>query len=412
MTTEDQRTVDARADRRVALIALAIMFGLVLSGVGFAAFYASTSCRHIERPTLLTQFSASETGPAARAQLVAAGLQETAIDAAESVLGPVMSTVELPLSAPQRLGPAPTGIGAVLVTGDGAAVIAPEGEVTAAATYRRPVTVVGDGVTMFALVVGNTRTGQVDALVPLTPTVRGLESGACVDTSAVGSPLSFVHDARDGNLLGLRTDEDGTRVVIELRDHVRGRVWAPALELPRAPAGLQGSRTSGALGPDVAVVARRAAPTGGSSMPLVVAFDRVEGTVRWALEEPVVLGTLPAALANEPALRLEVAHVDAERAVLVVFPDVAPNAPLPRATFGPLGDLMDVPDGAVTLTLDVATGAVSDVAVGPPTVDRDGEARGALRAELQARGVQVDDVMASRDSTWVLVGTTLARFAG
>ena len=411
MATRTELTDEARADRRVVLTAIAIMFALVLSGVGFAAFFATTSCRQLG-PDLLQATVSAERGVAARLLLAEAGLGDAGVDAAEALLGPVVTAVRLPLDAPRRIGPAPAGIAEVVVTGDGAMLVARSGDVTAGATYRRAVTVVGDGITMFSLVVGNTLTGQIDAIRPLVPTADGLEPGACVDTSAVGSPLSFLHDARDGNLLGLRTDEDGTDAVLELRDHVRGRVWAPVVELPRAPAGLQGSRTSGALGPDVVVVARRTVLAAAEPMPTVLAFARVDGAARWALDADTVRDALPADLADEPALRLEVANVDGARALLVAFPDVAPDAPLPRPTFGPLGDLAPPHERTVTLTLDLADGSIIDVAPGPAPVGREGAEREGLLAALAGRGADVTDAFVTERGTWVLVGDVLARLGG
>ena len=404
-------TDEARADRRVVLTAIAVMFALVLSGVLFAAFFATTSCRQLA-PELLAAPIPAEQDAAARMLLVGAGVGPEAVDAVEALLGPVGSAVTLPMSAPVRIGAAPVGIGAVVVTGDGAAVVAQSGDVTASATFRRAVTVVGDGVSMFALVVGNTLTGQVDAIRPLVPTLAGLEPGACVDTSAVGSPLSFLHDARDGNLVGLRTDEDGTDAVLELRDHVRGRVWAPVVELPRAPAGLQGSRTSGALGPDVVVMARRTVRDADEPMPTVLAFRRTDGLLLWSIDAAGVRAVLPDVLAAESALRIEVAHVDAERALLVAFPDVPPDALLPRPTFGPLGALGAPDERSVTVAVDVRDGRVLSATPGPSPVGREGPEREALLMGLRAAGVAAEDALVTSRGTWVLVGDVLVRFGG
>ena len=411
MAQRAELTDEARADRRVVLTALVIMFALVLSGVAFAQFFATTSCRQLG-PDLSTVPVAAETGVAARLLFAEAGAGEDGVAAAEALLGPVASAVSLPLAAPLRIGEAPTGIGAVVVTGDGAVLVAPSGGLSATATFRRAVTVVGDGVTLFALVVGNTRTGQVDAIRPLVPTSSGFEPGTCVDTSAVGSPLSFLHDARGGNLLGLRTDEDGTDAVLELRDHVRGRVWAPVVELPRAPAGLQGSRTSGAIGPDTAVMARRTVLGADEPMPAVLAFRRSDGAERFTIDVATLRASLPDSLADEVALRIEVAHVDAEHAHLVVFPDVGPDAPLPLPTFGPLGALAPAHERSVTLRLDLTDGRILTVEPGPSPVGREGTEREALLAALLTAGVAVDDALVTTQGTWLLVGDVLARFGG
>jgi len=404
------REAEARADRRVVLIAIGVMFAMVLAGVGIAQVYATTSCRQL-RPEVSAPVSA-EDGSDARILLAAAGPGADGVAAVEALLGPVMSAVTLPLGAPLRVGPAPIGIGAVVVTGDGAVLVGSDGGVRSAVGFRRAVTVVGDGVSLFALVVGNTRTGQVDALRPLVVGADGFTEGTCVDTSAVGSPLSFLHDAREGTMLGLRTDEDGTDVVLELRDHVRGRVWAPVVELPRAPAGLQGSRTSGAIGPDTVVLVRRMVRDGGEGMPAVRAFQRVDGLARWELDAEAVRSVLPAALDAERALRMEVAHVDTERVLLAVHPDVAPDAALPLPTFGPLGELRAADPRTVTVTLDVRDGSVLDVTDGPALTGRDGADRDALRDALGRAGVDVGDVLPTQDGTWVLVGRVLARFGG
>ncbi len=409
MSAPDVRSAEARADRRVLLTALAVMFGLVLFGVGYAALFATTSCRQL-RPVAVDAPLVAERGPAARELLATGG--PDAVAAAEALLGPVTSAVRLPLDTPLRIGEAPAGIGAVVVTGDGAALVSAEGDVVAGATFRRSVTVVGDGIALFALVVGNTLTGQVDALVPLVPTRDGFERGTCVDTSAVGSPLSFLHDARGGNMLGLRTDEDGTDAVLELRDHVRGRVWAPVVELPRAPAGLQGSRTSAVLGPEMVVLARRIVLDADDELPAVLAFARVDAEAAWRIDASTVRAALPAGLAQEPALRLEVAHVDTASALLTVHPDVPPDALLPLPTFGPLGELAPPDPRTVTLVVDLEEGSIREALVGPAPVGRDGIDREVLLASLLGAGVAVEDALVTRGMTWLLVGDVLAGFGG
>lgn len=409
MTAAREPSSEARADRRVVLIAVAVMLGLVLFGVGFGSLFAATSCRQV-RPIIATEVDAAATGDAARALLGAAVPGADAVTSLEDAFGPLRSAVDLPLDAPLRIGPAPTGIGAVVVTGDGAVLVSTAGDVTSDARFRRPVTVVGDGVVLFALVVGNTLTGQVDAIRPLVPTADGLEPGTCVDTSAVGSPLSFLHDARDGNLVGLRTDEDGSEAVLELRDHVRGRVWAPVVELPRAPAGLQGSRTSGAIGDDTVVTSRRIVLDADEPMPAVRAFRRSDGLPRWEVDAATLRAALPGPLAGVTSLRIEVAHVGSDHVTLLVFPDVAPDALLPLPTFGPLGELAVPHPQSVTVLLDVVDGAVGEVRTGPPAIGRDGAARDELRVRAAATGVTVDDALSASGATWLLIDGVLARF--
>lgn len=224
--------------------------------------------------------------------------------------------------------------------------------------------------------------------------------------------LSFLHDARDGNLLGLRTDEDGSDVVLELRDHVRGRVWAPVLDVPRAPAGLQGARTSGAYGPDTVVVSRRLVLGEDDGIPALRAFRRSDGQPVWDVDAAAVRAALPVTLADVASLRVEVAHVGDEALRIATYPDVAPDAPLPLPTVSLLGEVDPPHPDTVTLTLDVRDGRVLDVAAGPAPFGRDGPERDALRASVAATGVAVDDVLATSDGTWVLVGDVLARLGG
>ncbi len=435
----DQARDEARDDRRVVIIALGVMVALVLFGVGFGSLFAATNCRQL-RPIALEQPIAALAGDEARAQLADEGLATTALTAAEGLLGPLVSVVRLPLEVPLRIGPVGplrAADGGVLVTGDGVVRVDVSGDVVAGATFRRPVTVVGDGSAVYALVVGNALTGQVDALRPLIPgTTAGTTSdstagsadfaaGTCVDTSAVGSPLSFLHDAREGTMLGLRTDEDGSDAVLELRDPVRGRVWAPFVELPRAPAGLQGSRTSGAIGPDTVVMVRRleaqGIAEGEATAAAVRALVRTDATLRWELSAASVRDALAGAvdasgtaggLAEERTLRLEVAAVDADVALVTVQPDVAPDALLPRPTFGPLGVLAEPDPRTVTLVIALHDGAIVDVIVGPAPNGRDGAERDATLAELAATGVDVTDVRSDERVTWLLIGRGLARFGG
>ncbi len=427
----DQARDEARDDRRVVIIALSVMVALVLFGVGFGSLFAATNCRQL-RPIALEQPIAALAGDDARALLADEGLATTALTAAEGLLGPLVSVVRLPLEVPLRIGPVGplrAADGGVLVTGDGVVRVDVSGDVVAGATFRRPVTVVGDGSAVYALVVGNALTGQVDALRPLIPGATAgstdFAAGTCVDTSAVGSPLSFLHDAREGTMLGLRTDEDGSDAVLELRDPVRGRVWAPFVELPRAPAGLQGSRTSGAIGPDTVVMVRRleaqGIAEGEATAAAVRALVRTDATLRWELSAASVRDALAGAvdasgtargLAEERTLRLEVANVDADVALVTVQPDVAPDALLPRPTFGPLGVLAGPDPRTVTLVIALHDGAIVDVIVGPAPNGRDGVERDATLAELAAAGVDVTDVRSDERGTWLLVGRGLARFGG
>ncbi len=385
-----------RSDRRVLLIAFGVMIGMVLFGVGFGALFAATQCRALDPIDAGT--ARTITGDAALLAAVA------------PLLGAPDLVLRLPLDDAQRIGPHPDGI---VVTGDGLLLIGVDGATRTGATFRRDVTVIGDGAAAYAIVVGNLLTGQVDALRPMIATPEGVRMGACVDTSAVGSPLSFVHDARDGQFLGLRTDEDGSEAVLELRDPDRGRIWAPIVSLPRAPAGLQGSRTSAAIGEDLVVLARRLAPTDGDE-PAVLAFARSDGSQRWMLSPQEVRAMLPpgASVTTADAIRLEVVHVTSATIEVSVTPDVALDAPLPAPSHGPLGGLAAAHADTVVLVLNARDGALIDRAFGASVTGRDGPERAALRERVTATGVTFDDVLVTQGATWLLHDGVLLRFGG
>ena len=344
MSAED----DARSDRRTLLIGAVTTVALVGVGVAFGLGPAGTACRRLD-PTPLAPVAA----PATAIALSDLGFPSTGD----------------PVPLAPRLGRHPDG---VLVTGPGLALLGPDGAVLAGVRLDPPAVVVGDGAAPFAVVVGNTTTGQIDALRPLVIGPAGVEPGACVDTSAVGSPLAFLLAADDGELLVLRTDEDGSEAVLELRDPFRGRVWAPPVVLGTAPAGLLGARTSGGMGPDLVVVARRLAGPEDAD-PAVLGLGRPAGDLRWSLTPDEVRAVLPPDVAALPALRLEVAAVDADGATLLVGPDTGPDDVLPAPVHGPMAapDAVPVPGPAATLRLR-ADGTVAAVTPGaPPVAPRD-----------------------------------------
>lgn len=334
---------DARSDRRTLLVGAVLMVGLIGVGVAFGLGPAATACRDLEPAAI-----AADPTPRATIDLVALGVG--APTGASDVVAPA-------------LAPHPDG---VLVTGGDVVLLGPDGSVLAGAVLDPPVAVVGDGTAPFAVVVGNAVTGQVDAFRPLVVGAAGVTPGACVDTSAVGSPLAFLLDAGEGELLLLRTDEDGSEAVVELRDPLRGRVWAPPAAVGSAPAGLLGARTSGGLGPDLVVVARRIAGPEDAD-PAVVGLDRRTGAERWRLAPAAVRAAVPPDVAALPALRLEVAAVTVDGVVLLVGPDTGPDAVLPAPVHGPLAapGAVPVPGPAATLRLGV-DGTVRDVTAGPP----------------------------------------------
>ncbi len=341
MSAED----DARSDRRTLVVGAVVMVALVAVGVAFGIGPAGTRCRLLDPRPIAPDATAREL-----------------VELADLGVG---APVGVPDVVAPRLGRHPDG---VLVTGGDLVLLGPDGGLLAGAALDPPVAVVGDGTAPFAVVVGNATTGQVDALRPLVVSPAGVVPGACVDTSAVGSPLAFLLAAGDGELLLLRTDEDGSEAVLELRDPVRGRVWAPSVVLGTAPAGLLGARTSGGLGPDVVIVARRLGGAGDDD-PAVIALDRATGRVRWTLTPEAVRAALPADVAALPAVRLEVADVDGDGAVLLAAPDTAPDAALPAPVHGPLAapGALPVPGPVATLRL-AADGAVRGSGPGAPPV--------------------------------------------
>jgi hypothetical protein len=386
---------DARSDRRTMIVGVGAMVGLIVFGLAFGSRFGATECRRLEPRASAAGSSAAGGDPVrgeAAEALLAARLGDDELAALVAAHGPVALARELPVDGLRRLAPDPVG---VTLTGAGALLVDRDGTVLAGASYGEGVEVVGSGSSLYALVVGNVITGQVDALRPLQLSRQGVTSSACVDTSAVGSPLSFVHDARDGLFVGLRTDEDGSESVLELRDPTRGRIWAPPVLLGQAPAGLHGARTSGVIAGDVVVLTRRVHDTDPVSTALL-AFDRISGAPRWSVEGDALRAALraagdaegagsavAAALAGAPTLRLEVIDTDEPLGDtgsggvlrLLVTRDVATDALLPPPLHGPFADLVDVveraarevridADGAVTLVLDLADGEVREVVAG------------------------------------------------
>jgi hypothetical protein len=385
------------------IVGASVMLGLILFGLAFGSRFGATECRRLQ-PDIIVAGSpaagAAALTDAAAVELVTAAVGEGSLAALVDEHGGLRWARELPLDGMRRIAPDPDG---VLVTGAGALLVEADGAVLAGARFGSGVEVVGDGTSVYAVVVGNIITGQVDALRPLQLARQGVTRSACVDTSAVGSPLSFLHDAREGLLVGLRTDEDGSESVLELRDPSRGRVWAPPVLLGQAPAGLQGARTTGRIAGDVVVLTRRLSDV--DTVPeAVLAFDRMRGEPVWTITADVLRAALDAldgaALAAAPTLRLELADVppeDRERDPsvmgLLVTPDVAADALLPPPLYGPFADLVSDADRivregvvdagpAATVLLDLADGSIREVRAGRPPRRTDALLRAARGAWL------------------------------
>jgi outer membrane protein assembly factor BamB len=172
---------------------------------------------------------------------------------------------------------------------------------------------VGSGSMLYSLALVNPLTGQVDAIQPLD---ADLGAGTCVDTATVGTPLAFHLDAGDGELLLLRTEEDGDEPAIELRDATTGSVWSTPLEVGTAPAGVLAERVTGQLGAeDVVVGWRTLADHDGDA---VAALDRGSGEVRWTVPADTLREV---ADAGDQPLWVEVLAVGDDEAVVSLVPE-------------------------------------------------------------------------------------------
>lgn len=442
---------DARSsDRRTLIVAVVAMVAMVVAGIAAGARFAGTTCRDLAVEVRAGDAAARTADVTDRSGSLAEGLDDLA-----AVLGPVRAQVVV--DGAVRLAPVPGGV-AVLAPSR-MVVVDDDGTVRGGATTDGASVVVGDGADLYALVVPNAATGQVDALRPLTVAVGAtpVVAGTCVDTALVGSPLAFVLDAGDGELLLLRAQEDGDDAELELRDPVAGRRWAARLALRPAPAGLMAARTSAGLGPDAVVVAQRTSagePGEGIDAAWVLAgHDRDDGAPRWTLDRAALAAAGVELAATADDLVAEVVLVGADEALVLLEPATAAagDAQLRTAAWGPLADdraraarigtlvavgtadgaVRDVASGVVVLAaLRAPDGAVRVVTSGgPPAGSSDGmQGTGALDAEaptvriadagprgtvtasgdrvagVRLEGARLLDLVAVGGRTWVLVG--------
>jgi outer membrane protein assembly factor BamB len=275
------------ADRRVLAVAAISMVALVLVGVVSAQVFTRSACAGIV-PELISDRSVAAVAPAVAGEgapdvgVVAAealpDLAEgdrdavtAAIASLEGTIGPLVSVVDVRGADGVRAvdgGVAAVGSITTRLGADG-------GEVKATVDVEEG-TVVGSGSSLFSLALINPLTGQVDALQAVDP---GLVAGPCIDTATVGTPLAFHLDAGDGELLLLRTEEDGDEPAIELRDPLAGSVWSTELEVGTAPAGVLGERVTARLGVDAVVAGWRTVPS--QEGDAVALLERDSGEVRW-----------------------------------------------------------------------------------------------------------------------------------
>jgi hypothetical protein len=275
------------ADRRVLAVAAVSMVALVLVGVVSAQLFTRSACAGID-PEPVDDRAVAAFAPAVAAEgvpdvgLVAAealpDLAEgdrdavtAAIASLEGAIGPLVSVADVRGADGLRVVD-----GGVAAVGTTTTVLAADGAEVQATVDVDEGTVVGSGSSLFSLALVNPLTGQVDAFQAVDP---GLAAGPCIDTATVGTPLAFHLDAGDGELLLLRTEEDGDEPAIELRDPVAGSVWSTELDVGTAPAGVLAERVTARLGVDTVAAGWRTIPS--QEGDAVALLERDSGEVRW-----------------------------------------------------------------------------------------------------------------------------------
>lgn len=296
------------ADVRTMVIAAAAMVLLVVAGVVSASVFAGPVCDRLA-PAPLDPPPVAGPGPDAVTAGLADGERDRVgrvIERLSSEFG-VVSGVAVAEDAERVAvtprGPALLGRGATVLSGDGAAV-------EAAVTFPGA-TVVGDGATLYALALENDVTDQVDALQPLDADLAAL---TCVETALVGSPLAFHLDAGGGELLLLRSSEDGEDVEVQLRDPTRGEVWSRGLEMPAASAGGQGAATSAVLAEGSVIVGRDVGLDAG--VPALRGLARGDGEPVWQLTAAEIARHLGDEAGDDGAREVEVLAVRGGEAVV------------------------------------------------------------------------------------------------
>lgn len=296
-----------QGDRRTLMIGALSMIALVFAGVVASMVFTTSLCDALE-PELL------ETTPMTGTS-VNSVLAQVAQDRGEA---PTQSDLRVGLAAfVEVLGPVTS---ATEVTGATGLTVGSQGPMATGPITTRlgpgtPITaefgtdyVVGDGVALYALSIGNELTGQVDASRSVDVQ---FETGACIEAATMGSPLAFFLDANDGELLLLRIDDDASDGYLELRDAVVGRQWMGAVEYETSQPGVVGERMTGVAGPSTIVIGTHTSP--GSDIPPLQALHRRDGEPRWALERDDL-----AVLNGDVPERLEVLGADDEVAVVRV----------------------------------------------------------------------------------------------
>jgi hypothetical protein len=342
------RTVDPMsADRRVLAVAAASMVGLVLLGVVSAQLFTRSACTRID-PEPVDARAVAIVAPAVAGEGVpdvgvvaadalpdlAEGDREAvtaAIASLEAAIGPLRSVADV--RGAERLAVTDDG---VVALGSTTTALDPRGAEVRATVDIDDGTVVGSGSHLFSLALVNPLTGQVDALQPVD---AGLAGGTCVDTATVGTPLAFHLDAAGGELLLLRTEEDGDEPAVELRDAVQGSVWSTELAVGTAPAGVLAERVTGRLGETKAVAGWRTLPD--QDGPAVAGLDRATGEVAWTLDADALQD---AASAGSRPLWIDVLAVGDAEALVVLRPEIEGDEP---STWPATVAVFDLDDGSL-----------------------------------------------------------------
>jgi hypothetical protein len=275
------------ADRRVLAVAAISMVALVIVGVVSAQLFTRSACASID-PEPIADRSVAAVAPALAGEgvpdvgLVAAealpdvpeGSRDAvtaAIASLEGAIGPLVTAADVRGAEGLRVVD-----GGVAAVGPVTTVLGADGAEVQATVDVDEGTVVGSGSSLFSLALVNQLTGQVDALQAVDV---ALAAGPCVDTATVGTPLAFHLDAGDGELLLLRTEEDGDEPAVELRDPLAGSVWSTELDLGTAPAGVLAERVTARLGVDTVAIGWRTVPS--REGDAVALLERDSGEVRW-----------------------------------------------------------------------------------------------------------------------------------
>lgn len=311
------------SDRRVLTIGVITMVVFLLIGVGSAVVFARPACRLVA-PTFV---ALDVTVDGANDPLVASGNEDLVAfvtDVNQVFAGDVWA-----VNAPgtERLtvfGGRLAAVGTSVLMFDG--MNRPTGQIN-----FKEAAVVGGGDVLYALALTNPTSGQIDAIQPID---RDLNVGTCVELALVSTPLAFFVDAADGEVLLLRSDEDGEDPFVEVRDPDVGRRLDIPVDLTVGSAGQHGVRTAGVFYGDIIVFTQ--ALTDATDDTVVWGIDRTDGSMRFTVSAEQVRDA--ANIAGEVALPV---RLNGDGVALVIADDDGVV-------------LLDIAsaDGALTVTTD------------------------------------------------------------